>query len=67
MLARNICVVYMHTLLSYAVIDQYLCAKDDGEDERSLILGRPVGIAVAGGSDGSMAARQVQHLYKLTK
>ena len=32
------------------------------DSERSLLLGRPVGIAVAGGSDGRMAARQMERI-----
>ena len=37
-------------------------ALENDSEEHSLIAGRPVGIAVAAGSDGSMAARQVPSL-----
>ena len=37
-------------------------ASRGGGDEVSLLLGRPVGVAIAAGSDGSGAARQVERI-----
>lgn len=34
----------------------------DGDEERSVLLGRPFGLAIAAGSDGTSAARQVERI-----
>ena len=39
-------------------------ASRGGGDEVSLLLGRPVGVAIAAGSDGSGAARQVERICR---